>query len=89
MKVQLVYCVPCNHLTRASGLATTLLDRYGDKIEQLTLVPADGGRFEVSLDGTEVFNKKIAGRFPETSEIAHQVEMRLGGLTKRNLKSAV
>jgi selenoprotein W-related protein len=77
MKLQIVYCVPCNHLARATSLATTLLERYGDKIEQLTLVPAESGRFEVSLDGTEVFNKKIAGRFPETSEIVHQVKMRL------------
>jgi selenoprotein W-related protein len=88
MKVHLVYCVPCNHLTRATVLASTLLERYGNQIEQLTLVPAEGGRFEVSLDGTEVFNKKIAGRFPETAEIAHQIEMRLG-TAKGNLKSAV
>jgi selT/selW/selH-like putative selenoprotein len=41
------------------------------------LVPAEGGRFEVSLDGAEVFNKKVAGRFPESAEIAKHVESRL------------
>jgi selenoprotein W-related protein len=58
-------------------LATALLDKYTHKIQNLTLIPAEGGRFEVSLDGTEVFNKKLAGRFPELSEITHQVESRL------------
>jgi len=41
------------------------------------LIPADGGRFEVSIDDTEVFNKKVASRFPEQSEIFQQVEMRV------------
>ena len=58
-------------------MATTLLEKYTQKIENLTLVPADGGRFEVSLDGTEVFNKKLAGRFPETAEIIRHVEARV------------
>jgi selenoprotein W-related protein len=58
-------------------LATTLLDKYTHKIKTLTLVPADSGRFEVSLDGQEVFNKKIAGRFPEPAEIIQHVEARL------------
>ena len=84
MKVQIVYCVPCNHLSRATNLAAALLERYGEHIEQLTLVPAEAGRFEVSLDGTEVFNKKIAGRFPETPEIVHQLKMRLQPAASQN-----
>jgi selenoprotein W-related protein len=58
-------------------LATTLLEKYTHKIDQLSLVPADGGRFEVSLDGKEVFNKKVSGRFPEPAEITHQVDLRI------------
>ena len=53
------------------------MEKYTQKIESLALVPAEGGRFEVSLDGTEVFNKKVAGRFPEQAEILKQVDARL------------
>ena len=54
-----------------------LLEKYTHKIEDLAIVPAEAGRFEVSLDGAEVFNKKVAGRFPEVSEITNQVDSRL------------
>ncbi|MBI3467849.1 MAG: SelT/SelW/SelH family protein [Planctomycetes bacterium] len=53
------------------------MEKYNHRIENLTLVPADGGRFEVSLNGAEVFNKKLAGRFPEVSEITNQLDTRL------------
>lgn len=33
------------------------------------LVPSDGGRFEVTIDGDLVFSKKAEGRFPEDDEI--------------------
>ena len=69
-------------------MATALLEKYTHRIEGLVLVPADGGRFEVSLDGTEVFNKKLAGRFPEVSEITHQVEARLIAPAGGELESA-
>ena len=36
---------------------------------QLVLVPADGGRFEVTVDGELIFSKIAEGRFPESEEI--------------------
>lgn len=33
------------------------------------LIEGSGGVFEVRVDGDLVFSKKIAGRFPEDSEI--------------------
>ncbi|HCV25454.1 MAG TPA: Rdx family protein [Candidatus Latescibacteria bacterium] len=45
-------------------LATKKLD-----LQQLTIVPHRGGRFEVTVDGELVFSKLEQGRFPEWEEI--------------------
>jgi len=39
------------------------------KLSQLVLVPSDGGRFEVSVNGNLVFSKLKSGRFPQFEEI--------------------
>jgi selenoprotein W-related protein len=44
----------------------------------LTLVPSDGGRFEVSLDGRVVYSKLQTGSFPEHDAIVAEVEKQLG-----------
>lgn len=33
------------------------------------LIPGDGGVFDVEADGTVIFSKHDAGRYPEPSEI--------------------
>jgi len=39
------------------------------RLESLVLIPSDGGRFEVSVDGKLVFSKLKLGRFPTFDEI--------------------
>lgn len=53
-----------------------LLELYGDFIESMTLVPSDGGVFEVSLDDKLIFSKKKEGRFPTHDEILKVVKAR-------------
>ena len=50
-------------------MATKLLDNYGNAISQLTLIPSDGGVFDVSKNDHLIFSKKKEGRFPEFDEI--------------------
>jgi len=40
---------------------------------QLVILPADGGRFEVSVDGELIFSKLAEGRFPENEEILARI----------------
>ncbi len=54
-----------------------ILTEFKQQISELVLVPAAGGRFEVYLDGTQVFNKKEAGRFPQYEEIQTAIRQRL------------
>jgi selenoprotein W-related protein len=55
-------------------LTDKLITDLKDKIKKLILVPSDGGRFEVSVDGKLVFSKLETGRFPEYQEIRSQIK---------------
>jgi selenoprotein W-related protein len=80
MNVRIVYCVPCGHLPNAMGLAKELLSRYGQRLNRrfsVTLDTADGGVFEVYIDGERVFSRHEARRFPTSDEIAQIIERRL------------
>jgi len=50
-------------------VATDLLNKYGNSIESLTLIPSDGGVFEIQKNDQLVFSKKQLGRFPELNEL--------------------
>jgi len=55
-------------------LTENLITDLKDRIQRLVLVPSDGGRFEVSIDGKQVFSKLQTGRFPEYQEIRKQIK---------------
>ena len=46
-----------------------LITEFKSRINKLTLVPSDGGRFEVSVDGKLIYSKLKTGKFPEYQEI--------------------
>ena len=46
-----------------------LLKEFKWEIAGLRLVPSDGGRFEVSINGELVYSKLKTGRFPEYGEV--------------------
>ena len=50
-------------------MANAILRKEGTNLEKLSLLPSGGGRFEVVLDGSEVFSKAKEGRFPDESEV--------------------
>lgn len=51
------------------SLAEELMKRHKRGISKLTLIPSDGGRFEVKKNGKLVFSKLAAERFPEEGEV--------------------
>ena len=53
------------------------MDAFGDKIGALKLIPADGGRFEVTLDGELIYSKLETGDFPDNKQILEQIKGRL------------
>ena len=43
----------------------------------MVLVPSDGGRFEVFLDGEQLFSKLETGRFPSPPDVIRMIDARL------------
>ena len=68
-KVVITYCIHCHYGPRAFKLASALLEGWPSAIESLTLVPSDGGIFDVEVDGELIFSKAAAGRHAEPGEV--------------------
>ncbi|MBT3228444.1 MAG: hypothetical protein HOD43_13225 [Candidatus Marinimicrobia bacterium] len=41
-----------------------ILDRFGNDIENLTILPSSGGVYDIWKDDQLIFSKKEIGRFP-------------------------
>jgi selenoprotein W-related protein len=51
-------------------LAADLIKEFEPEIESFTLVPSDGGRFEVSVNGRLLYSKLETHRHAEPGEVA-------------------
>lgn len=50
---------------------------FADNLDEVALIPGDGGVFELRLDGIRLFSRKEAGRFPEAKEIKQLIRDRI------------
>ena len=60
------------------SLAEELLKNYEHMLEELTLVPSDGGRFEVTVNGQLLFSKLAGHRHAEAGEVLGLVRKLVG-----------
>ena len=60
------------------SLAEEFLKNYEHMLEGLTLVPSDGGRFEVTVNGQLLFSKLAAHRHAEPGEVLGLVRKLVG-----------
>jgi selenoprotein W-related protein len=56
------------------SLAGELLKNYEPEIESLTLIPSDGGKFEVVVNNKLIYSKLQTRRHAEAGEVAGLVE---------------
>lgn len=68
-QVEIEYCTQCRWLLRAAWLAQELLTTFEADLAGVNLMPGTGGVLEVRLNGEVLFNRKQAGRFPESKEL--------------------
>lgn len=54
-----------------------LLKLYESEIELISLIPSDGGRFEVQVNGQLIYSKLQTRRHPDPGEIATLVDKKL------------
>jgi selenoprotein W-related protein len=55
-------------------LAEKILTAYKRRVASLELVPADGGVFEVSVNGNNIYSKKQTGEFPDFDALVRQLK---------------
>jgi len=55
-------------------LAADVLPHFKQGLEEMVLVPSDGGKFEVFLDDVPLYSKLQTGTFPEPREIVKAIE---------------
>jgi selenoprotein W-related protein len=58
-------------------LAAELLDEFEPEIEAVKLVPSDGGRFEISVNGNLIYSKLQTHRHAEPGEVVSLVRQEL------------
>ena len=73
LKIEIIYCAVWHYTSRAVSLAEQVLKEYEHVIETMTLVPSDGGRFEVSVNGELVYSKLQTKRHAEAGEILNLI----------------
>jgi selenoprotein W-related protein len=61
------------------SLGTDLLRQFEAQIESLELIPSDGGRFEVSVNGKLVYSKLQTKRHAEPGEVVGLVRKLIQG----------
>jgi selenoprotein W-related protein len=51
------------------GLANELLKNFESEIESITLIPSEGGRYEVTVNDKLVYSKLQTGRHADLGEV--------------------
>lgn len=54
-------------------MAEEIINEYGDDLESIILVKGEKGRFEVTVNGKEVFSKAIEKRHPAPAEVLEKI----------------
>ena len=54
-------------------MADHLVRQFKQNIDELTLMPSDGGRFEVKVNDELIYSKLATGQFPDNATIEHEV----------------
>jgi selenoprotein W-related protein len=76
-RIAILYCTQCQWLLRAAWMAQELLSTFGPDLGEVALVPATGGRFEISYDGDIIWERKRDGGFPDAKTLKQRVRDRL------------
>jgi len=52
-------------MQRAAWTAAEILSEYQHDVESFELVMGDGGDFEFSIDGKQIYSKRETGEYPD------------------------
>ncbi|WP_439529357.1 SelT/SelW/SelH family protein [Pannonibacter sp.] len=69
----ITYCRQCNWMLRSAWMAQELLSTFSEEIGSVTLIPGTGGVFVITCDGTQIWERKADGGFPEAKVLKQRV----------------
>jgi selenoprotein W-related protein len=76
--ITIEYCPKCNWMLRAAYMAQEILSTFSDDVNGVLLKPGEiSGRYTISVDETELFDRKREGRFPEIKELKQLIRDRV------------
>ena len=75
--ISIKYCVPWDYVPQAVSLSKQLMNLCSWDISGISLIPADGGAFEVSVGDKLMYSKLETGEFPEESILVNQIRSEL------------
>ncbi|MCH7824945.1 MAG: Rdx family protein [Acidobacteria bacterium] len=58
-------------------MADHLVRQFKQNIDELTLLPSDGGCFEIKVNDEMIYSKLSTGQFPENLTIEQEIRDRL------------
>jgi len=73
MQVELTYCAAWSYEPQAVSLAAKILGAFKQQLSARTLIPSDGGRFELLVDGETIYSKLQTGACPDEDAILVQL----------------
>ncbi len=76
-RIRIKYCSQCRFVLRATWLAQELLFTFAQEIQEVALEPGEGGVFMIELNEEPLFDRKKAGRFPESKELKQLIRDRI------------
>ena len=77
MEMKLEFCVVWNYTPRAVSTVEDILEKYGQEVESIDLIPTSGGKFEFYLNGDLLYSKIETDRHTEDGEILGLIEKAL------------
>ncbi len=75
--ISITYCTGCNWLLRAGWMAQELLNTFATDLGEVKLVPGSGGVFRITVNGDEIWERKVDGGFPDVRELKRRVRDRI------------
>ena len=77
MDIKLEFCVVWNYTPRAVSTVEDILEKYGQEVKSIDLIPTSGGKFEFYLNGDLLYSKIETDRHTEDGEILGLIEKAL------------
>ncbi|MEV0332070.1 SelT/SelW/SelH family protein [Nocardia sp. NPDC050717] len=76
-RIAIEYCTQCRWLLRAGWMAQELLTTFATDLDEVALIPGQGGVFRITLDDEQLWERKADGGFPDIASLKQRVRDRI------------